>query len=135
LEAYHGIGDFDAKYHHVGQLDAEVSDEGGIVPVFDSPGHVHAEVHDPEEHVHVVALSGELDTAGADYVSEVLVEVAGSRVVADLSGLTFIDAAGIAALLSARRQISARGHELQLRGATGIVRRVFESVGLKELVD
>ena len=49
--------------------------------------------------IHVVALRGELDVVFADGLADALVEVAGSTVVVDLSGLTFIDCSGVAALV------------------------------------
>jgi hypothetical protein len=47
--------------------------------------------------------------ASRDGLAGALVEVAGSTVVVDLSGLTFVDAAGISALAVARDRILAAG--------------------------
>ena len=59
--------------------------------------------------IHLVALYGELDGATADGLVGSLVEVAGSTVVVDLSGLTFMDSSGIGALVVARNRILAKG--------------------------
>ena len=84
--------------------------------------------------VHVVSLYGQLDLANADQVRDALIGVAGSTVVVDLSGLHFLDSSGIAALLSARGEITQAGHDFELRGAQGIVRRVLELTGLAFLL-
>ncbi len=78
----------------------------------------------------LVKLTGELDIVGADHVRDALVAIPGTTVVADVSGLTFIDARGVAALVGARDAIAARGDELRIVGARGLVRRVFEICGL-----
>ena len=81
--------------------------------------------------VHVVALHGELDVASAEGLSNSLVELAGSTLVADLSDLTFMDSAGIGALVRARNRIKAEGlGDLVLTRPGVIVRRVLEIMGL-----
>ena len=59
--------------------------------------------------VHLVALHGELDIVSAYDLALALVEVAGSTVVVDLSGLTFMDSTGISALVMAKNRIEADG--------------------------
>lgn len=81
--------------------------------------------------VHVVALYGELDIVSAYGLALALVEVAGSTVVVDLSGLTFMDSSGISALVMAKNRIQADGRgQLLLTEARGIVREALEIVGL-----
>jgi anti-sigma B factor antagonist len=81
--------------------------------------------------IHVVGLHGELDVVSAGVLADSLVEVAGSTVVADLSGLTFMDCSGIAALVMARNRILATGLvELVITRSGAIVRRTPEIVGL-----
>jgi anti-anti-sigma factor len=92
------------------------------------------DVTDEDDDRHLVALSGELDLAQADQLRRALVRVAGSTVIVDLGGLTFIDAAGIGALLAARAEILASGNGFELRGATQAVRRTFGLVGLEHLL-
>lgn len=84
---------------------------------------------------HVVRLIGALDIADAERVTEVLVAIAGSTVLVNLEHLTFLDAAGLSALLSARQQVERGGHHLRFLGARGIVRRVFDVTGLDGLLD
>jgi anti-sigma B factor antagonist len=84
--------------------------------------------------VHVVSLHGQLDLANADRVRDAIIGAAGSTVVVDLSDLQFLDSSGIAALLSARSQITQSGRAFELRGAHGVVRRVLEVTGLSFLL-
>lgn len=83
-----------------------------------------------EGSAHRVTLEGELDLAVAGGLVEQIVGSTGSTVTVDLSGLTFISAAGITAILEARERILEGDHELVLSGARGMVRRVFEIVQL-----
>jgi anti-sigma B factor antagonist len=81
--------------------------------------------------LHLVTLHGELDIASADGLSNSLVELAGSTLVVDLSGLTFMDSSGIGALVRARNRIRAEGRgELVLTRPGAIVRKALEIVGL-----
>ncbi len=84
------------------------------------------------EGTHYVRFAGELDMSCAASAREALVDIAGSTVVADLSGLTFMDSSGLAALEEARAEIERAGHRLELRGARGAVRRVFQLLGMEE---
>ena len=83
-----------------------------------------------EGDVQVVRLAGELDILGAEDVRAALVGAAGSTVVADLSGLSLIDARGVSAVVEAGDEIRAGGNQLRIVGATGLVRQVFEICGL-----
>lgn len=93
------------------------------------------EVDDGEDGVPVLRLFGELDLVSADAVQQALVAIAKSLVVADLTNLEFIDSSGLAALLRARRRIEEEGHRLEIRGARGATRRVFEAAGLVDVLD
>jgi anti-anti-sigma factor len=85
--------------------------------------------------VHVVALHGELDIVSAYGLALALVEVAGSTVVVDLSGLTFMDSSGISALVMAKNRILADGRgRLVLTKPGGIVRAALEIVGLSSWI-
>ena len=85
----------------------------------------------PDPDVHVVALYGELDLVSAGGLADALVKVAGSTVVVDLSGLTFMDCSGIDALVAAKTRILANGlGQLVVTRPSAIVRRALEIVGL-----
>ena len=81
--------------------------------------------------IHVVALHGELDVVSSDGLADALAEVAGSTVVVDLSGLTFMDCSGIDALVAARNRILANElRQLVVTRPRAIVPNVLEIVGL-----
>ena len=75
----------------------------------------------------VVALRGELDLTDAASVTAALetVTAIGPRIIVDLSGLEFIDAAGVAALARGRRQARDAGGDLLLAGPQPRVQRVL----------
>ena len=79
-----------------------------------------------------VAISGELDSTSAARLAEVLAGLDGHALVIDLTGLEFIDAAGLSVLLGAGRPSG--GRLLSVRGARGVVRRVIEAGGLASVL-
>jgi stage II sporulation protein AA (anti-sigma F factor antagonist) len=50
--------------------------------------------------------------------------------VIDLSAVTFLDSSGIRVLVHAYQALNEAGGSLRVRGATGVVRRALEIVGL-----
>ena len=80
-------------------------------------------------------LSGELDLAYRVELVQLLTSPPGVTLIAELSGLTFLDAAGLSALLSAKRHVEAAGHRFEVRGARGGVRRLFELTNLQSLLN
>ena len=80
-----------------------------------------------------VAVSGELDLAGVDALSDALdeaVEHASEILVVDLNETTFIDSTGLHALIRCERRATAAGLGVVVIGACPQVRRVFEIAGL-----
>jgi anti-anti-sigma factor len=65
-----------------------------------------------------VAVAGEVDVEAAPRLRDALVEAVadGEQVVVDLSSVTFMDSAGLSALVVAHRVAEARGVRLRLRG-------------------
>jgi anti-sigma B factor antagonist len=84
--------------------------------------------------VHIVSLSGELDIASADGLTDRLVEIAGSTVVVDLANLSFMDSSGIGALIRARQRMAVDGDSLLLSRPQPNVFRVLEITGLADWV-
>lgn len=79
--------------------------------------------------VTVVAIDGELERSEAAVLRDLLGSlVAGpqSRVLLDLSRVTFIDSSGIAVLVGAHRRAAEAGARLGLAEPTAGVRRVLE---------
>lgn len=83
----------------------------------------------------IVRLFGELDLVQADDVHDALVACPHPNVVVDLSNVDFIDSTGLSSLLVARRELETDGRRLELRGAAGATRRVFDAVGLADVLD
>lgn len=79
----------------------------------------------------VVTVRGELDIACRDSIGEAVARAAAdsTRIVVDVSGVTFLDAGGLRALLAAA---SESGAEVWLRGSPTPVRRIAEVAGLWE---
>lgn len=85
-----------------------------------------------EEGRHLVRLEGELDLANGAALRDALVEIAGSTVVVDLEELTFLDAAGLGALIQAKQRIEEQGDRLVLCNARGVVARVLRVAELEQ---
>ncbi len=96
--------------------------------------HFVAEVTDACHPV-VVRCRGGLDFVYADQLRDVFAGITEREVVVDLRRLTFIDSTGLSVLLSARRTLSDVGGTMSIRGASGIVRRVFEAAELADVLD
>lgn len=79
-------------------------------------------------------LTGELDVSGADtlrrHIEDVIVEHDPHRLLLDLSGLTFADSSGLAAIVWAHKAMTARGRQLRLQHPQGRVLRVLHITGL-----
>lgn len=96
--------------------------------------HFVVEVTDTSHPV-VVRCRGGLDFAYADQLRDVFAGITDREVVVDLRRLTFIDSTGVSVLLSARRTLSDVGGAMSIRGASGIVRRMFEAAELADVLD
>lgn len=91
------------------------------------PGELLVKVeHDTE--ASVLVLYGELDIASAPRLDQALIEAESRerRIVVDLSGLQFMDSAGLHALLGANERCSRNGCSLSLLRGPRQVHRVFE---------
>jgi len=76
----------------------------------------------------VVAVTGEIDIQSGPELRDQLLGIIrrhGARLALDLSGVTFIDCAGINVLLATRRRAQLEGGSLQVLRASPRVRRVF----------
>jgi anti-anti-sigma factor len=94
---------------------------------------------DGADGVTVLLVAGELDITAAAQISDALTtgcSLARDRLVVDVSGLAFLDIAGLRGLLSAHSRLLGQGRAgIVVRGASGIVRRVFELTGCTSLLD
>ncbi len=81
----------------------------------------------------VICVGGELDLFECPRLESALREAEASqvtRILLDLEGLTFIDAAGLSALVSAWRRSSADGNRLQVTRGRGSVADIFHLTAL-----
>jgi anti-sigma B factor antagonist len=77
----------------------------------------------------VLPLKGEIDLHVSPVVTASLtamIEKQPERVVIDLSGVTYIDSAGLAALIQAMQKVEAYGGKFLLAGLQETVRSIFE---------
>lgn len=81
--------------------------------------------------IHLVSFRGELDLSTAAGLVDWLVEISGSKIVIDLSELTFMDSSGIAVFVQAKNEL---GDSVVLTRPQPNVRRVFEVTGLSDLI-
>lgn len=95
------------------------------------PRHLRVEIDGFEIRAPIAHLYGELDAASHDYVALLVASLRGPAVVADLAGVSFIDARGVAALMRAKRSLKEQERRLRVTGANGAVRRVIEILGLE----
>src|SRR5262249_6635885 len=99
----------------------------------DRPAEALIEMRTDESGAPIIAVSGELDMSNAgklDAAVDSLVAKDPERLVFDLSGLRFMDSAGIAVLLGAAGKVA----EIELRDPSPPVRRVVELTGLTRVL-
>ena len=80
----------------------------------------------------IVVVSGEIDMSNASALSAAVAPIAAtrpSRLTFDLTGLRFIDSAGIAVMLTA-----AATNTVSLHNPSAIVRSVIEATGLSTIL-
>ncbi len=82
-----------------------------------------------------VKLTGEFDIAGRDLADEVLARANGAKkIVLDLSELEFIDSMGIHFVVTAHQAAEAEGCEFAIVRGGPQVDRIFELVGLSDVL-
>lgn len=85
----------------------------------------------------VISAAGEIDLTNAEFLRDALLSAlnAGAAgLVVDLTAATFLDSAGVTALVRASRRASASGAALRLAVTAPAVLRVLDLVGLDQLV-
>ena len=85
-----------------------------------------------------IALSGEIDHQVArdmmNAITDAIAERLPTRLVLDLSGVTFMDSSGIAVLLRAQRQEQQIGGSLRVSNIPAQARRVLDAAGVGRLI-
>jgi anti-sigma B factor antagonist len=88
--------------------------------------------------VAVVKLPAEVDVSSADQIRRDLTAVVAqdaSLVIADMSGTTFCDSAGVTALVRAVQKANARGAGLRVAASALAVTRVLAITGVDQLIE
>ena len=83
--------------------------------------------------VPIVTVSGELDISNAGALESAVASISAQRperIIFDLSGLRFMDSAGIAVLIGAAASVEA----VQVRHPSPAIRRVLELTGLSDVL-
>ncbi|MEV4476200.1 STAS domain-containing protein [Nonomuraea salmonea] len=85
----------------------------------------------------VITVLGEVDMTSAAVLEEYVREQAapGERVVLDLTMLTFMDSNGLRACESLHNALRDGGGSLRLTGVHGVLVRLLEITGLREVLD
>jgi anti-anti-sigma factor len=86
----------------------------------------------------VLVVSGDLDAASSGVFQESLLQAArshGSPLLLDLSGIDFVDCAGLTALITIRRLIEARGCGLQIIAVSRALRAIVGLTGTQFALD
>ncbi|MFE9687957.1 STAS domain-containing protein [Streptomyces sp. NPDC006285] len=95
--------------------------------------------HTTVDGVQVVTLRGEIDQNVNDACLKALLPAGDGatpwRIVADLSGVTFMDSTGINTFITAHQAATSTGGWLRITGAQEPVQRVLMIVGLDQLID
>jgi anti-sigma B factor antagonist len=96
------------------------------------PPTVQIDVHLDPTGAQVVVLAGELDSSNAAFLKERVASIPpqpSQRLIFDLTGLRFMDSAGIAVLIGA----AVRASSVSLHNPSPIIRRVLEATGLSSV--
>jgi len=89
----------------------------------------------PGDYGTVVAVSGEIDVSTEDPLQQVLLRIMcerGARLLLDLSGVSFMDCAGLRAVLATRRRAELRGGFVRLTAVSAPVGRIIDLTGTRE---
>lgn len=102
--------------------------------------HESVQVERSEPGVVVLRATGDLDAYTVTGLREHLHRAADATggaglIVVDLSGATFIDSAGLGALVGAQRRARERGGRLRIVRPPPLVLRAFELTGLDEVLE
>lgn len=86
-----------------------------------------------------VQLSGELDHHNAEQtrimLDTLLRDLSIRELVLDLSGVTFMDSAGLGVVLGRYKTVSLRGGRVMVRGMSASIDRIFRMSGIYTLVE
>jgi anti-anti-sigma factor len=88
-----------------------------------------------DSHAYRVVARGEIDMASAPLLTKTfnsVIDQGATVVVVDATDVTFVDSAGLRAIVTAANRVSEAGGHLFIEGMSGAVRAVLEISGLLE---
>jgi anti-sigma B factor antagonist len=92
----------------------------------------------PDPHPTVIRVRGDQDLSNVSALADALAratELGGADVVVDLSGVTFMDASTLGAIVRARHVLESRSRSLIVRCPSPCARRLLDLCGIRDLVD
>ena len=93
--------------------------------------------HSDDDGTSRLSLCGELDCSNVAQVANVLhqmLDAGRGDVTVDVSALRYIDSTGVAMFLHERRFAAKQGLALHVTGISGVVERVFDVLGVTQLL-
>jgi anti-anti-sigma factor len=84
----------------------------------------------------IVRVGGEVDVSVSDPLQDLLLRIMRTHspfLLLDLSGVSFMDCAGVRVLLLSQRRAELRGGSLRLIAASAAVRRIIDLVGMRDI--
>ena len=106
---------------------------GKKTKIAENPSQATAVVY--QDHPNVLSVKGEIDLHVSPAITELLTAMTKEipeRVVIDLSGATYIDSAGLAALMVAMREVEAYGGKFFLAGLDETMLSILQSSRLDQ---
>jgi anti-anti-sigma factor len=85
----------------------------------------------------VVAVAGSIDALNAEDLEQAIeakIAVGSVRIIADLSGVTFVSSTGLRALLVAVKRSRTEGGDFRIAAASGSVQQVLELSGFTSIL-
>jgi anti-anti-sigma factor len=82
-------------------------------------------------------IRGDIDLANAPELRvrlEAVVAACDDDLILDCTGLTFIDSAGVAAIVHTQRELESLGYELRVANVDGAAARVLDVLGLTQVL-
>ena len=97
-----------------------------------------AQTHRIEPDITVVEISGQLDLStnllAIESLLAKLIEEGARKLVVDLTGITYIDSAGIGVLIGVSREMDRARGRMRISGANGSVAKVLDTVHIQRIV-
>ena len=90
------------------------------------------------EDIALLELTGQIDIYTAEEITKIIdahMDKGNFKVIIDLTNVTYLDSAGVSALINAKLKLSKKSGDLRLVGLKGKAKEVFELAGLLDMFD